>query len=119
MSLIKRMRRQKAVWWERSKTFDRFGKFNFAGPIEIACRWEDSVSEFRTADGQVTISQATVYPDRVLEEGDQLRKGEMDSNETTDPTTLTDAFEVQRFEQIPNLKNTETLYIAHLRYGQR
>lgn len=119
MSIIRRMRKQKAVWWERSDTANRHGKFTFSEPAEIDCRWDDSMSEFRTETGQVLISQATVYPDRILKEGDKLRKGEMETDEPSDPTLLKTAFEVQRFEQIPNLKNTETLFIAHLRYGQR
>jgi len=119
MSIIRRMRKQKAVWWERSATSDRFGKFTFSEPAEIDCRWDDSISEYRTEDGQMHISQATVYPDRVLSVGDKLRKGEMETDEPLDPTTLDSSFEVQRFQQIPNLKNTETLFMAHLRYGQR
>lgn len=119
MSIIRRMRKQKAVWWERKEKPDRFGKFAFEPPVEIDCRWDDSVSEFRTEGGQTQISQATVYPDRPLKEGDKLRKGEMETDEPDSPLALTTAYEVQRFQQIPNLKNTETLYIAHLRYGQR
>lgn len=113
------MRKQKAVWWERSLTADRFGKFSFSEPAEIDCRWDDSGSEYRDKEGQVAMTQATIYPDRVLKEGDKLRKGEMATDEPEDPTNLLTAFEVQRFEQIPNLKNTETLYIAHLRYGHK
>lgn len=113
------MRKQKAVWWERSEDTDRFGKFTFSEPAEIDCRWDDSGSEYRDKNGQVSVSQATVYPDRILKEGDKLRKGEMSTDEPEDPTSLKTAFEVQRFEQIPNLKNTETLFMAHLRYGQR
>ena len=119
MSIIRKMRKQKAVWWEREATPDRFGTFTFTGPAEIDCRWDDSQSEYRDASGQVVISQATIYPDRVLKPGDKLRKGAMASDEPEDPTEVVTAFEVQRFEEIPNLKNTETLYMAHLRYGQR
>ena len=117
MSVIKRMRKQYAVWWERLPA-DRYGKFTWAEPVEVRCRWDDSGSEYRTMKGQVEISQATVYPDRIMRQGDKLRKGEMETDETLDPTTLDEAFEIQRFEQIPNFRNTETLFIAHLRYGQ-
>lgn len=117
MSIIKRMRKQKAVWWERLDP-DRYGSYSFAEPVEISCRWDDSGSEYRTVKGQVEISQATVYPDRVLRQGDKLRKGPIETDEPLDPKTVANSFEVQRFEETPNLKNTETLYTAHLRYGQ-
>lgn len=65
-------------------------------------------------DGQMSMSEATVYPDRILALGDKLSKGEMDSNTLDDPTTLLVAFEIRRFDQTPNLRATETLYTAHL-----
>jgi len=117
MSIIRRMRKQKAVWWARNAIPDKFGMFSFASPVEIDCRWDDNVSEIRDKLGQTIMSQATVYPDRILQEGDKLKKDEMESDTPDDPTELTNAFEVQRFEQIPNLRNTETLYIAHLKRG--
>jgi len=113
MSIIRRMRRQKAVWWERLEP-DRYGAFAFAEPIEIDCRWDDSGREFRNADGQTEMSGATVYPDRILKPGDRLRKGEMETDEPSDPKPLTNAFEVKRFDQNPNLRNTEVLFTAYL-----
>lgn len=113
MSVIKRMRKQKAVWWARGDP-DQYGNFSFAGPIEIACRWDDSGTEFRNGVGQTEMSSATVYPDRVLKKGDKLRKGEMESGTPDSPSSLTDAFEVQRFDETPNFKATEFLYTAYL-----
>ncbi len=112
MSVIKKMRRQKAVWWERLEP-DQYGRFSFAGPVEVDCRWDDSGTEFRTMQGQTEMSNATVYPDRVMKVGDRLRRGPMDSNEPADPLDIT-TFEIRRFDQNPNFKATETLYTAYL-----
>jgi len=113
MSVIKKMRRQKAVWWERLAP-NQYGEFSFAEPVEIQCRWEDKGAEFRNGTGQTQMSDAVVYTDRVLKEGDKLMKGELDSNTPDDPKALTTAFEIQRFDELPNFKATETLYTAYL-----
>ena len=113
MSIIKKMRKQKAVWWERLEP-DKYGSFAFAEPEEIDCRWDDSGREFRNSTGQTEMSGATVYPDRVLKVGDKLRKGEMETDEPLDPKNLKTAFEIKRFDQNPNLRATETLYTAYL-----
>jgi hypothetical protein len=112
MSIISKMRRQKAVWWKRSDP-DQFGKFSFLEPVEIACRWEDVGQEFRNAKGEVQISNSVVYVDRVLALGDRLWRGELNSA-PDDPLTQAGSYAVQRFDQLPNLKATETLYTAYL-----
>jgi len=113
VSIIKKMRKQKAVWWQRSAP-DHYGKFSFAPPVEIDCRWDDQGVEYRAAQGQTVLSNAVVYPDRILAIGDRLQKGEMESDISEDPLVLITAFEIQRFDQTPNLKATEFLYTAYL-----
>lgn len=108
------MRKQKAVWWARSDTSNQYGAFTFAAPVEIPCRWDDCGEEFRNTDGQTEMSNATVYPDRIMKPGDKLLKGELESDTPDDPKELTTAFEIKKFEQIPNLRNNETLFIAYL-----
>lgn len=113
MSIIDRMRKQNAVHWRRM-TPDKYGKFSFAVPVEIECRWDDCAEEFRDTLGNLLVSSAVVYPDRDMVVGDMLRFGEMGSDTPDDPTELTDAFEVKRFEKIPNLRATKFLRIARL-----
>lgn len=114
MSVIKKMRKQKAVWWARSSGPDSYGQFTFADPVEIDCRWDDNIQEFIDPKGQVTASQAVVYPDRILSVGDRLRRGPLGGGLPGNPLTLTDAFSIKRFDQTPNFKATETLYTAYL-----
>ena len=114
MSVIRKMRKQKAVWWARLTPPDQFGRYSFAAPVEIDCRWDDSGTEFRNGEGQTEMSAATVYPDREMTIGDKLKKGEMESDTPDDPRSLRTAFEIKRFDQTPNFKATETLYTAYL-----
>lgn len=113
MSVIKKMRKQTAVWWERLAA-DDFGKYNFAPGVEIACRWDDTSEEFRNTAGQTELSNSVVYVDREMNPGDKLRKGELESVTDDNPLDLTDAFEIKRFDKIPNFKATETLLVAYL-----
>lgn len=113
MNIIRRMRRQKAVWWERG-TPNEYGEFDYAGPLEIDCRWDDSAQEFRNTRGEKALSEAVVYVDRLMKIGDQLRKGEMESDTPVSPIGEQDTFEIQGFDQTPTLKADKTLFTAHL-----
>lgn len=113
MSLIKRMRRQKAVYWKRT-TPNHYGTFGYEAPVEIACRWEDKAGEFRNTAGEETASIANVYVDRVMTIGDKLMRGELESGTEVDPRNEPGAFEIQSFEQLPDIKAKETLLLAHL-----
>ncbi len=113
MSLIKRMRRQRAVYWQRTAP-DHYGTFGYAAPVEIACRWEDKIGEFRNDMGEKHASIANVYVDRVMSIGDKLMRGELESDTSEDPREEPDAYEIQAFEQIPDINAKETLLLAHL-----
>lgn len=119
MSIITRMRKQKAVWWARSAEPDHYGKFSFATPIEIACRWDECGSEYRDTKGQLAISDSTVYVDRVLKVGDKLKLGEQESDTPDDPTELEGVSEVQKFERIRKLRKEEYLNTAYMSDGKR
>jgi hypothetical protein len=113
MSLIKRMRRQRAVYWKRADP-NEFGKFAFDDPIEIKCRWESHEGAVRNEKNELIMSKATVYVDREMFLGDRLKLGELESGTPDDPSGDPLAMEIQGFEKLPNLRNRETLYTAHL-----
>ena len=115
MSIISRMRRQKAVYWAREEVRDEYGvKWEYAAPVEIDCRWEDILREVVTSTGEKLMSSSTVYVDRIMVTGDMLRRGEIDDDETEFPETLTNAFRIQAFHRLPDLKNREELLTAYL-----
>lgn len=74
MSLIKRMRKQKAVWW-RKVAANRFGVVTWANPVEIACRWTDISEQVLDPKGEVFVSRSFVYVDRYISIGDRIRLG--------------------------------------------
>lgn len=113
MSLIKRMRRQTAVYWKRT-TPDHYANFSYAEPVEITCRWEDVTLEVRGDEVEATNFSSRVYVDRVMNLGDVLMLGALESDTPEDPKGLESAKAIQRFEALPNLKNRETLYTAYL-----
>lgn len=113
MRIIHTMRKQKAVWWARQGP-DHYGKYSFADPVEIDCRWDDGAQEVRNQGGQISTFYATVYVDRVMNIGDMLKRGEMDSDTPDDPRGDANAHAIQRFEQNPDLKARDTLLTAYL-----
>lgn len=115
MALVRKMLRQKAVWWNKTGT-DRFGKSTFAAPVEISCRWENRIGQYFDAKGQSNDSKATVYVGQMLHVGDVLKEGELESGVPEDPKLETSALPIKAFDSIPSLKNNpnKTLYVAHL-----
>lgn len=113
MSLIKRMRKQTAIWWQAGPP-DETGVRSFLDPVAIPCRWDDKAGEFTDARGFSLMSNATVYVDREMKIGDKLKKGDLDTATPPNPLEDKEAFEIQAFEITPNLKAKEFLYTAHL-----
>jgi hypothetical protein len=113
VSLIKKMRKQPAVWWA-STGKDEFGVLTFAEPVQIKCRWDDSKGRFQNSKGFMVESKGTVYVDREMNLGDKLKKGELDTDTPESPLDDLEAFEIQGFESNPNFKAKEFLYTAHL-----
>jgi len=112
VSLIRRMRRQKAIWWKRLDA-DHYGTFSFDEPVEIDCRWDGTAQEFLDSKGERQISKAVVYVDRIMSAGDRLMLGEMPSDIPDDPMEVA-SDEIRRFDQNPNLRATEWLLTAFI-----
>lgn len=114
MSIITRMRKQTAIYWAITD-WNAFGQPVFADPVEISCRWEDITEKFIDKDGDVQLSRAKVYVDRDISVGSFLKLGSLDSGtDTATPRNNTGAWEVRRFEKLPNLRATEYLRTAIL-----
>lgn len=78
-----------------------FGGFTFGAPNVINGRWEQRSELFRTPQGEEKVSEAVVFVEEDLEEGDYLYLGE---SSEVDPTSLVGAFRIQRFVRIPGLR---------------
>ncbi len=138
MSIIRKMRRQKAVYWKRTDTVDHYGRVSFESPVEIDCRWVDGSQQFRDSKGQAFNFASTIYVDRQMYVGDALRLSTLedlggiprDTEEGDERVTEEDEIRVgealldprddpaaaliQRFSITPNLKATENLYTAYV-----
>ena len=114
MSIINRMRKQTAVHWPVKGT-DSHGKPTYEPPIEVLCRWQDSNEMFINSDGSNQMSNAKVFPDRKTAIGGVLLLGKLtEVHDFDEPKKNDGAFEIMMFRTVPNLKNTENLYIATL-----
>lgn len=114
MSVISRLRRQTCVVWTCGG-FDDFGRPSHSAPVEISCRWVDVAQGFINARGEQVLSYAKVYVGAKYALGDVLMRGTLaDVQEGVPPKEHPGAFEIRRFEEMPNLRNTETLFTAYL-----
>jgi hypothetical protein len=93
--------RQTATYWEATGQ-GGFGGITFAAPIVIPCRWEDKTELFTDDEGQERVSSAQVWTYDRLENGGYLAKGNQSA--TTDPTSLDEALEIKRSDEIPDLR---------------
>ena len=121
MSIITRMRKQTAVWWPQQSAevagmdHDRFGQPQVSDPVQISVRWEDVSEEFIDSNNTRQLSRARVYVDRDMSVGDILMLGKLtDITDAVNPKENINAWEVRRFEKLPNIKNTEQLRTVFL-----
>ena len=114
MSLIKRMLKQTAVYWPFLSA-DQFGVKVVGSPVQIKVRWENKSEEFLDVDGERQISNSVVYVDRDTPVGGILMLGtSADITDTVDIKENTGAWEIRKFDSLPNLRATESLRTAYL-----
>ncbi len=114
MGIIKKMRRQIAVYWP-FVSVDAYGKKVVGSPVAIKCRWDGRVEEFLDGQGERQLSQAVVYVDRETPVGGILMLGTL--SDITDAVNIKEnegAWEIRRYDTTPNLKATEFLRTVYL-----
>ena len=119
-SFIARLCTQTAVYWG-SPVNDGYGGKTFDDPVEISCRWEDTIESINRVGarlGEEIVSQAQVYVTTDVEERGYLYLGtldDLDSGEEADPTTIVKAYMINRFDKIPAMRSSnEFLRKAYL-----
>lgn len=121
MSLIKRMRRQDAIYW-RQIGVDSYGARLYDPPMGIRVRWDEKSSQYVNKDGEQVASRSTVYVPFDMKAGDMLLKGlfvgDSSSSSSSDVPTIEDpkeagAWEVMHFANIPNIRAKEFLRICY------
>jgi hypothetical protein len=124
MSVISRMRKQNALYWEAiSLEPDRYGQFTYEAPVMITCRWDDVNELSLKPDGTEFTTQSKVYVESVdTKPGDYLRQTdtavEVDEiallTSETIPQNNEDTHRIEAVDKNPNFKGTETLVTAKL-----
>jgi len=107
-SFITRLCVQTAVYWG-TPVEDGYGGKTFADPVEIDCRWEDTLEVISDADGNEIISKSAIYVTQDVDEQGYLYLGtldDLDSGEEADPTTVEGAHIIKRFDKVPALRTT-------------
>ena len=109
MSLIVKMRKQKAVYWG-TPTPDGFGGSAFAAPVELDVRWEGKAELFLDSQGQETVSKAVVYTGQDVDIDGYLWLGKLTDLPTgASPLLLSGAVRIKQVTKTPNLKVSEYL----------
>lgn len=121
MSIITKMLKGVCVYWPLKSNesgevaYDNYGQPQHTSPIEIKCRWEDVAVEFIDTKGTTQISKAMVYVESDVELGGMLFRGELtDVTDQDNPRENNGAWEIKRFDKLPNFKETEYLRTAYL-----
>lgn len=114
MSIIKKMRKQDAVYWPLEGR-DDFNSPEYGNPVDVVCRWEDVNEAFTDDKGEERQSKAKVYTDIIVEPGGLMMLGTIEELEYfNEPFKNEGVYEIQRFDRLPNLKAKEFLQIAYL-----
>ena len=111
-SILKGRLKDPATWWSVSPNGS--GGDLFGTPVLIDTRWEDRQETFiGLLDKRELISNAVVFTDQQsIAVGDYLCRG--DQTTQADPTSLSGAFKVQRFDKIPDLRSLDSVQRAVL-----
>jgi len=112
MGIISKMRKQTAVYWPPGSV-DAYGRPTQGTAVEISCRWEDVHEQFLSATGEEQTSNAIVYTSQDVELGGYLWLGAI-ASKPAEPELDKNAYEIRKFEKLPNLKVSEFLRTAIL-----
>jgi hypothetical protein len=114
-SFLRKIRKQKALYWAPLAVGGQGRADTFEDPVEIDCRWTDVTEETVAPFSNRFTSKAKVIVDRVLAEGGLLMKGLLtDLLSTEHPSEAAGCFEIMLFQNIPDIKAKDFLYMATL-----
>lgn len=99
MSFLTKHFRQRATFWE-STGVNSSGDPSFATPKTIQVRWEERQTVFTNAAGEEASAGAVIFVGEDMKAGDFLFLG---VSIVADPTTVSNAREIQGWSKIPQL----------------
>jgi hypothetical protein len=108
--------RQTACYWG-APVSDGYNGFTFADPIEIPCRWTDSVQVVSDGKGNDIVCKSVVMVAIDLQELGMLFLGtldDLDSAQEDDPVSIPNCYAVKRFDRVPLIRGDKFLRVAYL-----
>lgn len=118
MSLLNRMRKQTAVYWELDEpdSVTGGGLPRWKTPVELRVRWVDKVEAMTTPDGETIKTDHVVYVDGTLTIPlfSVLLLADLVSAMDDGPEAYDGAAEVRAVERTPNLRATKFKYVLKL-----
>lgn len=100
---------------------DQFGKPVLAAPIELTCRWEDTIEEVLSVDGEKTLTKAKVFVGQDVANRGVMIKGELGTiTDQINPYNNVDTFgtplahRIIRYTSTPDIKYRKIVRIAYL-----
>jgi len=115
LRIITKILKQKCVYWSTGE-FDEFGQPSFGPAVELKCRWVDQQQEVIKKDGTIACSRTAVNVESDVVLGGVLMKGELaDVEHVNEPTKNAGAFEILRFDKVPDIKGSQYIRVAYLK----
>ena len=97
------------------RDFDDYGQPVYGDPVELSCRWDDTVVEFVDAKGTMASSRAIVMVESDVSPGGVLFKGTLAQAIDLDrPKNNDNAWEIKRFDKNPLVDYSDYLRRAYL-----
>lgn len=97
---------QDATYWAKASV-NEYNEKTFSAPVPLVVRWEYIEEMFMDSEGKEQRSHSIVFVQGTVMLEGYLYLG---TSVVTDPRTLPEADEIKKIAEIPNLKNTKTLY---------
>ena len=109
MNLLSKMWQDATYWAPGDK--DLFGKVSFTTPVQMKCRWENRMESIQSKTGEEYVSKSRVFLAVNVDLDGYLYPG---LTSELNPIGLDGAQEIQAVGRVPDLRNTQTLYMAYL-----
>ena len=100
---------QTAVYWG-NPTPDGYGGTTYDDPVEISCRWDETINIIRNNQGEEVVSKAETLVTQDVDENGMLYLGELDdldSAEEESPETVNGTWKIIRFDKTPLFRSTD------------
>lgn len=120
MSLGATFKRQTCVYWapagEESggQSYDDAGQPQFSTPVELSCRWDDTIEKVTNAVGEEVISKSQVMVDDTVVGGVLMLGVLADVSYESEPFRNSGAYQIHRIDGTPTVSADEIIYVAYL-----